>query len=212
MFRQFLTGTLWPIINYSLQTNQWSIPLKLFLIAMPFNKLVKTNYILDYRRVQIYLKLLHTHSNLILVKILVLIIVVTHWELHLVWKWFQKKLVPHTDLLIKVVFHHFVDGICLNKFKNSVLEIVGLIPYRCWYKHFGHGVPINAQFPNFLQLDDGRWILFLFRLFLLQVCVQFDVLDGQPKRKWLLARIKVIFIANMDVLNIILDSPKQPSE
>ena len=45
---------------------------------MPLDVLVETNDILDNWRIEVYLQLLHADGNLVLVRVLLLIIAVTH--------------------------------------------------------------------------------------------------------------------------------------
>jgi len=87
---------------------------------MAFYELMKTNNVLNDWRIQIYFQFFHSNGDLIFVSILVLIIAVTHRELHLVRERLKQELILHANFLIELILHHLEDCVGLDELENAV--------------------------------------------------------------------------------------------
>ena len=199
-----------PVVNKSLYSHEGSIPLEISNIALPFKILIEFHAILKSGWMQITLYFVNSYCHSIFVQIFLHIKSVSQTELHLISKWFNQIIVCYPDFLRKYILHHLQYHVCIYHLENAVSQFVRLVIHRSWYEHLAHGIPVETHIFQFLKLYDGARVLLPLLGFRFFICVQFDISDGDPETKGGLWHKEVVFIPNMNVFNVILDTPEQP--
>ena len=93
-------------------------------------------------RPEIQTKLLILNGNTILVIINIEIVIVSKSKLDPKGKWIKYEIVLNSSIGLKYVFHHFVDNVCFNELKYSIIQSSRLLPNRVRNEHFTFRVPI----------------------------------------------------------------------
>jgi hypothetical protein len=112
--------------------------------------------------------------------------------------------------LVERVFHHLQNHIGLDELEYAVLELVTLIPNRGGDEHLAHGIPVKAYVLQLLQLHDGARVLLSLLCLLLYICVQQYISDREPKGKWMCPTKEIIFVSDVNILDVVLDSSEKP--
>lgn len=87
---------------------------------------------------------------------------------------------------------------------------MALVPHRRRNEHFTHGIPIYAHVLELLELYYRARVLLLFAFLLLLVCVKQNVFDREAEGERVGAREVIVFVPDMDVLDVVFDSSEKP--
>ena len=198
------------VVNESLNSNMWTISLNFSDITEHFKVLLKLHNIRDCLGSQVQLYLLNLDGYLVFVEVSCRFVCISESQLHLIGKWTNNILILKSNFLVERVFHHLQNHIGLDELEYAVLELVTLIPNRGGDEHLAHGIPVKAYVLQLLQLHDGARVLLSLLCLLLYIRVQQYVSDRESKGKWICPTKEIIFVSDVNILNVVLDSSKKP--
>lgn len=130
--------------------------------------------------------------------------------MHLIGKWRDNILILKSNFLVECVFHHLQNHVGLDELEYAVLELMTLIPNRGGDEHLAHGIPVKAYVLQLLQLHDGARVLLSLLCLLLHIRVQQYISDRESEGKWVCPTKEIIFVSDVNILDVVLDSSEKP--
>ena len=143
-----------PVIDKSLNSNDWSVSLQIANVRLSFQIKSVLVDVLDYEWIEVDLDLLHSNVESVVVLVSLLVEFVSESKLHRVSEWVNNVLSVHAHLIVEDIFHHLKNRGGLKYFKDAILVLMTLVPDTGGHEQLTHCVPVETDVPHLLQLAD----------------------------------------------------------
>lgn len=141
-------------INELLNPHNRSEPLQVVDVGIDLVVPLVPHDIAHSKRVQIDPDLLVGDGNTVLILISGWVVGVTEGKLNTNAKGINKVVVGYADFVVENILHHLMDYLSIDYLVDAHLRAFCTVPDTVGNKHLTHGVPVDADVFDFIQLND----------------------------------------------------------